>query len=84
MATAPVYDECRGRVRFETELRGKERDMADVEKSENATVVVTVDGVQIPLNRFAADMLSGGVAGMVRSLRGAENPKKIAVQIDLP
>ncbi|MEW6595192.1 MAG: molybdopterin-guanine dinucleotide biosynthesis protein B [Thermodesulfobacteriota bacterium] len=41
------------------------------------------DGVAIPLNRFVEDFLRRSVAGMVSSLRGCEQVKRLTLTIDL-
>lgn len=47
-----------------------------------ARTVLNVDGERIALNRFAQEMLSGGVLGMIKALRGVEDPHKIVIEID--
>lgn len=41
-----------------------------------------VDGVAIPLKPFVQDIVGNAVLGMVRALRGGENPRKIEIELD--
>lgn len=45
--------------------------------------LVQLDGKRLPLNDFVRDFFTGGIVGMLSSLRGWENPKKIDIQIVL-
>lgn len=45
-------------------------------------VSLEVDGKQIPLGRFAKEVISGTLEGMVSSLKGVEKGKKIAITVN--
>lgn len=45
-------------------------------------ITLKVDGRLVPLKPFIRDFLVGSIRGMVRSLKGCENPKRIQIQID--
>jgi ArsR family metal-binding transcriptional regulator len=45
-------------------------------------VTLVVDGKQIPLGRFAKEIISGTLDGMVSSLKGVEKGKKIVISIE--
>ncbi|MBI5287183.1 MAG: molybdopterin-guanine dinucleotide biosynthesis protein B [Deltaproteobacteria bacterium] len=45
-------------------------------------VFLMVNGKRVPLKPFIRDFLSDSIKGMVSSLRGCKNPKKIEIKID--
>ncbi|NWF94470.1 MAG: molybdopterin-guanine dinucleotide biosynthesis protein B [Syntrophaceae bacterium] len=45
-------------------------------------ITLKVNGRNVPLKPFIRDFLSGSIKGMVRSLKGCENPQKIEIQIE--
>lgn len=45
-------------------------------------VSLEVDGMKIPLGRFAKEIISGTLEGMVSSLKGVEKGGKIAITLD--
>ncbi len=54
-----------------------------MEESKDTSVRVTikVDGTEIDLNSFAERMLGGGVVGMIKALRGVEDPEKVELKL---
>lgn len=44
---------------------------------------LSVNGEKVPIKAFVQDFIAQGVAGMVSSLNGTEEPKKISLEIDL-
>lgn len=44
-------------------------------------VVLKVNGREIPLNRFASEVLISTVKGLIQPLRGVENPQNIEIHI---
>lgn len=45
-------------------------------------VLLMVNGRRVPLKPFIRDFLADSIKGMVSSLRGCKNPKKIEIKID--
>jgi molybdopterin-guanine dinucleotide biosynthesis protein B len=45
------------------------------------SALVQLDGKRLPLNEFVRGILTGGIVGMLSTLRGWENPRKVDVQI---
>jgi molybdopterin-guanine dinucleotide biosynthesis protein B len=45
------------------------------------SILVQLDGKQIPMNDFVRDILIGAIKGMLSSLRGWKNPRKIDIHI---
>lgn len=52
-----------------------------IKKHEPKKVSLMVDGVPLVLNQFAESVIKEGVAGLVKSLKGAENPGTIEIRI---
>lgn len=46
-------------------------------------LLVQIDGKQIPMNDFVREIMTGGIIGMLSSLRGWESPRNIDIQIRL-
>lgn len=45
------------------------------------SIIVQVDGKQLPMNAFVRDFLVGGINGMLSSLKGWEKPGTISIHI---
>jgi len=46
-------------------------------------ILVQLDGKRLPMNDFVRDIVVAGIRGMLSSLRGWKDPKKIDIQIRL-
>lgn len=46
-------------------------------------MLVQLDGKQLPMKDFVEDFVSGGIKGMLSSLKGWEKPRTISIQIRL-
>lgn len=44
-------------------------------------VSLNVNGKDVPLNPFVCQMLGGGIMGMISSLKDADDPKEIKINI---
>lgn len=47
-------------------------------------VTVTVDGTAVPLKPFVQSFVEGTIRGMLRSLKGVDDPEDAAVRVELP
>ena len=54
---------------------------SDTNFSRRQRISLEVDGLTVPLNRFAAALLRKGIRGMIASLRGCEDPREIRIRI---
>ena len=45
-------------------------------------VRIVVDGKEIQLGRFAREIISNTITGLISSLKGAENPKEIRIDLE--
>jgi len=52
------------------------------QKSEGKKVLVTVNGKEIPLNKFASDIIAGTILGAISSLKGVEKIEDLKIHID--
>lgn len=52
------------------------------EKEGERNCLLMVNGKRVPLKPFIRDFLADSIKGMVSSLRGCKNPKKIEIKID--
>lgn len=48
---------------------------------QSTEVTLQVNGKDVPLNPFVRQMLSGGILGMISSLKDADDPKDIQISI---
>ena len=55
--------------------------VSDPNFSRRQRISLEVDGLTVPLNRFAAALLRKGIRGMIASLRGCEDPREIRIRI---
>ena len=46
-------------------------------------ILVYVDGKRLPMKDFVRDFVAGGIVGMLSSLKGWEEPRKVDIQIRL-
>ena len=49
--------------------------------SENPKVELTVNGKKIGLNPFAMNIIGSGILGMMRSLKGIDEPEEVNIKI---
>ncbi|RME88611.1 MAG: hypothetical protein D6785_00695 [Planctomycetota bacterium] len=70
-----LYFFLRRRSSSEYEVVKKERSKMDKE------ILLKVNDQDIPLNRFASEILISAIQGLVQPLRGVNNPKKIEITI---
>ncbi len=50
-------------------------------KNNPVKVELHVDGSRVPLNSFAERMVGGSVLGMLKALRGVEEPKEAELKL---
>lgn len=67
-------DDIEGLASFIEERFLKSRDKEEM--------ILKIDGREIFLKPFVKDFLSGSIRGMISSLKGCENPKRIEIRID--
>ncbi len=72
----PQFDlsDINGLVSFIEERFLKSKDKEDM--------ILKIDGKEISLKPFIKDFLSRSIRGMISSLKGCENPKRIEIRID--
>ena len=46
-------------------------------------LTLKVDGQDIPIGHFVEEIVSGGILGMVSTLKGVEDPQKIEITIEI-
>jgi hypothetical protein len=56
--------------------------MMESKTSGNFEISLIIDGKRVPTNFFVKEMLGGGVEGMVRALKGVDNPGKIELTVE--
>ncbi len=54
----------------------------EVECSVESSVLLEIQGERIPLSTFPAEMLKGGIEGMLRSLKGVESLNDVVIKLD--
>ncbi|MCF7875565.1 molybdopterin-guanine dinucleotide biosynthesis protein B [Candidatus Bipolaricaulota bacterium] len=64
------YDSCRGLARA---IHDGEEELEDCEVREERSVVLEVNGEDVPLENFPADFVEGGLKGMLRALKGVDD-----------
>ncbi|UCE36407.1 MAG: molybdopterin-guanine dinucleotide biosynthesis protein B [Thermoplasmata archaeon] len=62
-------------------IRNDENTFEDCYYFSEKRVSLEVGGNEIPLGKFAKEMVAGTIAGMVSSLKGVEEPKDIKIEI---
>ncbi len=68
-------------VEFAKAVRQKKNTVDDCEYYSEKKVSLMVDGREVPLGKFAKDIVSGTVTGMVSTLKGVEGGREITVEI---
>ena len=71
-------DTCQG---LASAIRGKKNTFDDCQYFSEKRISLKVDGKEIPLGKFAKEILAGTIAGMVSSLKGAEGGRSIKIEI---
>ena len=46
-------------------------------------LTLNVDGQDIPIGHFVEEIVSGGILGMINTLKGVEDPEKIEITIEI-
>ena len=46
------------------------------------TVRLEVDGIPLPLKPFLHDLIGGALDGLVRGLRGVDDPRRIQIDVE--
>jgi molybdopterin-guanine dinucleotide biosynthesis protein B len=62
-------------------IRADENKFEDCYYYSEKKISVSVDGKEIPMGKFAKDMVAGTVAGMISSLKGVDGGKDIKIEI---
>lgn len=62
-------------------IRGNKNTFDDCQYFSEKRISLKVDGKEIPLGKFAKDMVAGTIAGMVSSLKGVEEGRSIKIEI---
>jgi molybdopterin-guanine dinucleotide biosynthesis protein B len=62
-------------------IRKDKNTFEDCEYYSEKKVTMVVDGKEIPLGRFAKDIVAGTISGMVSTLKGVDGAKEITVEI---
>ena len=62
-------------------IDGKEDRGTAEARAREFTVMLTVDGRRVELNRFVEGFFEGVVAGMVRSLKGVDDPETVVIEL---
>jgi molybdopterin-guanine dinucleotide biosynthesis protein B len=73
------FDTC---IELAGSVRKKERSYTDCHYYSERMVVLRVNGHDIPMGKFARDIMAGAVFGMVSSLKGVEDCQRIEIEID--
>ena len=64
------YDSCR---EFARAIHEGEEEIDGCEVREERSVVLEVNGEDVPLENFPADFVKGGMKGMLRALKGVDD-----------